>query len=1292
MAALLLSLGLVLGLATIPPGDAMAQSPASSAAPFADEQGQVLAERIAAVTTRAIYALDKDHLRASVEAFLDERPRIKALVVTETIDNDRLLTYFRAGGKGVYGQPIPEPVLALDRFTADVVFEGERIGIVNLYMDVGGIDLTPEERDWIRGHPRIRVHNETNWPPFNFARDGKPMGLSIDVMNRVADRVGLRVDYVTGPTWNDFLGMMKTGDLDVMLNIVRTRERETYLLYTPPYGNNPNSILSRRGSRYTTLEQLAGKSVALPKGFFYEEILRKDHPHITLLLVRDVLESMKAVSYGQADAALGELAVFNYLLGEHLMTDLVVSGEVSMGRPELTLLNMATRKDLPLLASILTKGVMSLSDQELQDMKARWQKATAAQQAAGGPRMDLTPAEADWLADHKDLRLGVDPARPPYSFVDARGWHSGLAADLLDLVGDTLGLHPQPLADLTWPQVLAGARDGKVDMVALCTPPPQGDDGLMASTPVATVSLAIATRQDAASIGGLDALQGRAVLVAADRAALHLVRDAAPDLAVVAVSTPSEALRQVAAGQADAFVGDRTTMEHLIRAEALSNLEVATPPGLPTAPLSLCVRADWPELLGLVNKALAAIPDNEMKAARARWIPDHADAEAPAGPAAPSRTYGTILAFVVFSLGLLTVLSMIVYALGRLRRGEHLASYFGAAGFRSSILLGLSALVAMVAVLNWLAITDSLDRTRTRIDNQLQLVLHSSIERMALWMDDRTAYLRQLGRDPNLIGITRRLLDAPRNTDDLQHEQALDDARKFFEANGIFGQTGFQIVAPDLTTVGAGRNAALGTTNPVAVQRQDLIQRAFAGETVFVPPLSVAGPSGGRNLLTMYFATPISEPSGLVIAVLVQRVEPEGPLTQILQFARIGDSGETYAFDAQARMISDSRFMDALSGLGLTAPDGNRPDGVYLRDPGVDVTTGQAPTRPLEQRPLTVMAAGAMKRRTQGKTHEHGSLDHFGTRHPSNLDGYRDYRGVTVVGAWAWLHDMDLGLATEMDHDEAYADHFGFRRNLIAISAVTTLLAIFATLFTLFVGQRAHRTLSRARDDLEVRVEERTRELAEKELMLRSALENMPGGMVMLDRDLRLTNFNSQIQDMIGASGASMAVGKNLLDIIRQSFDTAFDDPDELERFVRQRARAILNPSESGAELPMPSGQTVLLKYSRTQDGGRIGVATDISARKEAERQLEDAYKVISDSIHYAARIQRALLPPDAFIAEDVAEHFIVWEPRDVVGGDIYWYRRCGGGFLIALADCTGHGVPGAFMTIIATGALDRAL
>ena len=52
----------------------------------------------------------------------------------------------------------------------------------------------------------------------------------------------------------------------------------------------------------------------------------------------------------------------------------------------------------------------------------------------------------------------------------------------------------------------------------------------------------------------------------------------------------------------------------------------------------------------------------------------------------------------------------------------------------------------------------------------------------------------------------------------------------------------------------------------------------------------------------------------------------------------------------------------------------------------------------------------------------------------------------------------------------------------------------------------------------------------------------------------------------------------------------------------------------------------------------------------------------------------------------------MIWEPCDQVGGDIYWHRTWGSGDLIILADCTGHGVPGAFMTLIAGGALDQAL
>ena len=99
----------------------------------------------------------------------------------------------------------------------------------------------------------------------------------------------------------------------------------------------------------------------------------------------------------------------------------------------------------------------------------------------------------------------------------------------------------------------------------------------------------------------------------------------------------------------------------------------------------------------------------------------------------------------------------------------------------------------------------------------------------------------------------------------------------------------------------------------------------------------------------------------------------------------------------------------------------------------------------------------------------------------------------------------------------------------------------------------------------------------------------------------------------------------------------------------------------------------------------------DITERKLAEARLQDAYDIITGSIEYATHIQRSVLPADKDFSDIFSDHFVLWQPRDGVGGDIYWNRVWGKGRLVILADCTGHGVPGAFMTLIATGALDRA-
>lgn len=93
-----------------------------------------------------------------------------------------------------------------------------------------------------------------------------------------------------------------------------------------------------------------------------------------------------------------------------------------------------------------------------------------------------------------------------------------------------------------------------------------------------------------------------------------------------------------------------------------------------------------------------------------------------------------------------------------------------------------------------------------------------------------------------------------------------------------------------------------------------------------------------------------------------------------------------------------------------------------------------------------------------------------------------------------------------------------------------------------------------------------------------------------------------------------------------------------------------------------------------------------------ANRSLAESNRTVMDSIRYAQLIQASRLPAEGHIRERIRDFFILYQPRDIVGGDSYYFQVCGDDFLIAVMDCTGHGVPGAFMTMTAAAVLDRVL
>ena len=93
---------------------------------------------------------------------------------------------------------------------------------------------------------------------------------------------------------------------------------------------------------------------------------------------------------------------------------------------------------------------------------------------------------------------------------------------------------------------------------------------------------------------------------------------------------------------------------------------------------------------------------------------------------------------------------------------------------------------------------------------------------------------------------------------------------------------------------------------------------------------------------------------------------------------------------------------------------------------------------------------------------------------------------------------------------------------------------------------------------------------------------------------------------------------------------------------------------------------------------------------EEVHSELSERNKDVMDSIKYAKRIQSSILPPLDKLTSEFEESFVLYKPRDIVSGDFYWYEKVGDYFIMACADCTGHGVPGAFMSMIGATLLNK--
>ncbi|MCP4116645.1 MAG: transporter substrate-binding domain-containing protein [Desulfobacteraceae bacterium] len=480
-------------------------------------------------------------------------------------------------------------------------------------------EFTEEEKAFIKAHPVIRVNNEKNWMPFNFNEKGCPKGLSIDYMDLLSRKTGLRIEYITGPTWNEFLEMIKRKEIDVLNDIVKTADRRKYVLYSKPYVSNPNVIVSRKEDSYETIDQLFGKTVSFPKGFFYEEVLAKKYPRIRQLTVKDTLSSLKAVLYGKADAAVGQIIILNYLINRHLLAGLNVSGELDMGDHEYANLRIGVRNDWGLLQSILGKAMAGVTVEEMNRIRQKW--------LVNYEKMEkrstfLTEDEEKFLVEHPVIFVS-NSNWPPFD-INAGGFATGFGVDYLNLLAQKSGLNLQYVRDMSWSNLLKMFSDKKIDLLHSAGMSKERKKIGLYTKPFYWDRIVYVTNRDNPDIRELNELKGKTVAVYENNAFVSFLKKNYQDIKITEYENTRETLEAVYRGKAYAAIEFESPAKYSIKKNMFTGFKTCGYlkefDSRQNVPLYFVVRNDWPELHSILEKTMQRLTPGEILELEKKWF------------------------------------------------------------------------------------------------------------------------------------------------------------------------------------------------------------------------------------------------------------------------------------------------------------------------------------------------------------------------------------------------------------------------------------------------------------------------------------------------------------------------------------------------------------------------------------------------------------------------------------------------------------------------------------------------
>ncbi|TAH20244.1 MAG: HAMP domain-containing protein [Cytophagales bacterium] len=435
------------------------------------------------------------------------------------------------------------------------------------------------------------------------------------------------------------------------------------------------------------------------------------------------------------------------------------------------------------------------------------------------------------------------------------------------------------------------------------------------------------------------------------------------------------------------------------------------------------------------------------------------------------------------------------------------------------------------------------------------------------------------------------------------------------------------------------------------------------------PAAFIAAPifEGDTKIGTLIFQIPIDRMDAVMTSNKAWREEG------------LGDTGESYIVGSDYKMRTNSRFI-------IESPESFVEQ---LKSFNTDTLTNKL----IEFHKTTVLFQ---------TIHTEASSKAIGNKKGTEI--IKDYRGIDALSSFAPLQieDVNWVILAEIDADEAFEPVYAFaKRALLTVLLTSLLIACLSFLIAFSISNPILKLVKGTQEisngNLEVRVEVSTND----EIGLLAASFNLTALSLKKQREDILEKQHEIEQQMeeIEAQAETLKEANN--DIATQNEEMRQNMEEiEAQRDDILQKTAILEQQKEEIQVQAENMRTINEELA-TRNVALGQQKEEISAQAEQLQQANSKVQSILDelkekqkliekksfdtlaSINYAKRIQDVLLPSREIIAKSLPESFVFFRPKDIVSGDFYWFAEQDDSVFIAVVDCTGHGVPGAFMSVI---------